>query len=85
MKDMKKKITVTKWDIDNGRPGSPISCPIALACRRAKIMSPNVFCREVIYGKGRSREFQLPKKARSFICRFDEGLSVKPFSFTVLL
>lgn len=81
------KITVTKTDIKNGKPGNTILCPIALAVKRAtrckdisvggtRIM---IFNDRVKHGTGNI--LSMPQKATDFIDAFDWSEPVKPFSF----
>lgn len=79
------KIEVTQKDIDNGVQGECQLCPIALA-----IKSTSNFKRVYVNGKfievwhrGNQgiKTYELPKKAQTFVKRFDRQEPVKPFSF----
>ena len=78
------KIEVTQKDIDNGVQGECQSCPIALAFKRnsnIKRVYVNTKSIDVLhYGIG-VKSYELPKKAKTFIKRFDRQEPVKPFSF----
>lgn len=74
-------VTVTDKHIKNGRPGHLLSCPIALALRDAGFTSPSVSS-EICFSKNRkSYRTIAPKRAETFMSRFDDGGKVKPFSF----
>ncbi len=81
---IKKVIRVTATDIKRAAFGDAARCPIALALRRAKAgPAPSVGCRT--WNDGAGMVYDLPKKAQTFIQRFDDGKKVKPFSFVVRL
>ncbi len=73
------RVNITKQDIENGVPGTTDSCPVALACRRklkrfaVRVGTFNVWLNGLVR--------VLPRKAVTFIVRFDQRKSVKPFSF----
>ncbi len=75
-------INITKKDIYVGKQRSSFSCPIALAAQRISgdqdctVGETSMCINNVLY--------QLPKQARSFIRRFDNEKSVKPFTFEVI-
>lgn len=90
-------ISVTQDDIDNGKAGSRVDCPVALAACR-------VFNRTIRVGltvlyivddanwhnlaATRARElavahYHLPDAAIDFINRFDAGNDVAPFEFAL--
>jgi hypothetical protein len=85
---MKKRIRVTNRAIINGDRHSQTECPIALAMRSLfrhgewlrvrddEVRIGDLHCYHCI---------PLPKSAKIFISRFDEGNPVKPFSFTITL
>lgn len=78
------RITVTKEDIQRGRPRSSSSCPIALALRRQTgvLYSVSTAC---AFTTG--HEFRLPAEAMRFVDRFDtlpRSFSV-PFTFDLPL
>ena len=75
---MKKEIQVRSDDIERGIPRNTEACPIALAAIRtgygyACIGGNTLRTMWVIY--------ELPRSARLFIERFDNGKPVKPFAF----
>jgi nitrate/TMAO reductase-like tetraheme cytochrome c subunit len=82
------KITVTQKDIDKGLKSSCYECPIAHALKR-KVKN------KIRYGFAVNADFidltkdnkwwiyALPKKAQTFIKRFDDGKPVKPFTFEI--
>ena len=78
------KIEVTLKDIKNGVQGKCTLCPIALAFKRStNFERVYVNCTSIgvlQYGKG-LKIYKLPKKAQTFVNRFDRQEPVKPFSF----
>jgi hypothetical protein len=77
---MKKRIVVTKKDIDNGIPLSHSSCPIALAAKRA-FPGKDIFVgSSVCFSK---KKFPLPEKGTKFVMDFDRGYAVQPFQFVI--
>lgn len=82
------KIQVTKEHIEKGREQSCRRCPIALALAEQLNCGVMVNNSHVEIYKSRSvipselKELVLlPKTARRFVARFDNGVSVKPFEF----
>lgn len=80
------KIKVTETDIAKGRKKQCKRCPIALAARRAGVIRPEVDPWTMSARSKRGHDAgwffcSLPKKARHFVERFDDGLEVKPISF----
>lgn len=75
------KINVTAKDISLGKPYMCACCPIALALRSKfknkliKVIADEFSVDHI--------DYELPIKAQNFITRFDHGMKVKPFSFTV--
>lgn len=78
------KISVTKKDIAGGKPGNGGLCPIALAVKRngATDVCVDGAVADGTY-KGHSFWVNLPKKAKVFVKQFEQGLAVKPISFTL--
>ena len=78
------KIEVTQKDIEKGFQGKCTLCPIALAFKRStNFKRVYVNCTSIgvlQYGKG-LKSYKLPKKAQTFVNRFDKNETVKPFSF----
>jgi hypothetical protein len=80
------KIEVTQKDIDKGHRSSCYECPIAHAFKRKvknKIrygFAVNSECIEYLT-KDMWYSYNLPKKAKLFIQRFDRDYPVKPFTF----
>ncbi len=74
------RIHVNYRDIDDGEPGSPHRCPIALALKR-KLKTTNVRVTGGALIDG--HRFSLPAKARDFISDFDEGRDVEPLVFNL--
>ena len=78
------KIEITQKDIDNGVQGECLLCPIALAFKRSSnFKRVYVHCKSIQvfkHGKG-VKTYELPKKAQTFVRRFDRQEPVKPFSF----
>ncbi len=81
---MRRRITVTKEDIENGSYFIASSCPIALAARRkfGKVNHISVGIDDIRLG---GKNHELPKDAIGFIDRFDTGRRVKPFSFWITI
>ena len=78
---MKKKINVTKRDIQLGEKDNALDCPVALAVKRhLPSRCLQVGSETVTFDCG---SIFLPESAREFIHRFDTGKRVKPFSFTL--
>lgn len=75
-------ITVTEEDIREGKAGTCQWCPIALAA--SKIMGACTVSPDRISFSG-GRHCYLPRKAKDFIHRFDNGGVVKPFKFEVTI
>ena len=79
------KIEVTQKDIDEGVQGECTLCPIALAFKRNinfKAVYVNGKSIDVWYPRsGGVKTYELPKKAQTFVKRFDRQEPVKPFSF----
>ena len=83
------RIDVTAEHIAKGRRVSCHLCPIARAMKpvvdgRISIAEENV------YGILKDRpqiqwSRRLPRRAQAFICAFDDGLPVKPFSFILTI
>lgn len=84
---MKETITVTQADIDAAQKNCPLRtkfCPIARAVRRHKSWKRwRVSLRDIYSLNIDTKDIPLPKRAVTFIDRFDNGMSVKPFSFTI--
>ena len=85
----KLKVDVT-WDhIDQGVGEDPYGCPIALAIGDLPNVMGGAFvdstmC-EFTHHDCHVCDVPLPKKARTFVQKFDSGQDVKPFSFTLNL
>lgn len=76
------RIAVTEQDIKEGRQGSYLSCPIALAIQRT------TEARSVLVGRRTANVdgtvFVLPASAEFFVGDFDAGESVEPFEFDLI-
>lgn len=75
-------ITVTQHDIDHGRRGDCVWCPIALAASRA--IGAEVYADGAeIFSINNRYQFQAetPEEACRFMEEFDAGEPVVPFSF----
>jgi hypothetical protein len=74
-------ITVTALDIKRGKAGSADSCAITRATTRTlgrkTMVGDSVSVR---YGSDEV-DYELPKRAITFINRFDSNETVKPFAF----
>ena len=86
-----KMITVTQEDIDLGERESYCKCPVARAVRRAFGARKNrrITVRQEAILIGGDRDERLwaaltPGSVQDFLDRFDRGLTVKPFSTTIL-
>ena len=87
---MKLKINVTAKDIENGQKCSASCCPIALSLKRKGLFNSSVgsvgtTTTSFIYEEIEYHRVPLPLTARQFIHAFDDGIPVKPFSFTLEL
>jgi len=80
------KVTVTKKNCLFGIPQNISGCPIALALKKKGFKNIAVDEDQILVSKkGEYFTSKVVKAARRFIERFDEGLSVKPFSFNLTL
>lgn len=75
------KITVTKQDISRGIPKNFRRCPIARAIRRATGIKDVKALPG--YASVLGRYTHLPLVATDFIYRFDAGVDVEPFTFSL--
>jgi hypothetical protein len=76
------KVSVTKQHIKDGERGDNCGCPVALALKdldfKDVLVSP-----DLISLTDDGDWYPVSKKVYVFIRDFDEGLKVKPFSFTL--
>ncbi len=79
---MKKLVKVNNTHIMLGKPDDPDGCPIALALNE-KFICNNWVVSETNCWQKPTKKILLPKKARDFVIQFDDGNSVKPFSFYI--
>lgn len=77
---MRKKIFVTREDIKKGHRASMGWCPVALAVKRV-FKDQHVDALPVAGITVGSKTYATLEKVAKFICDFDEGKPVKPFSF----
>lgn len=80
-------IDVIQDDIERGVSRSCARCPLARAISRAIGMQCDVSLDVVIsfcFGKPHKRGF-LSEQAENFVYRFDYGMPVEPFTFTLVL
>jgi hypothetical protein len=82
------KIKVTLKDIEEGFRGSCYDCPVALAFKRevkpTTQIGLNVGTERILHREVHEWDtYTLPKKAQTFIKRFDGGKPVKPFTFEI--
>ena len=80
------RVNVKKCDIERGVPESASLCPIARAVRRKgyeRVVVGYDYFRVGRLGHG-GKEFMLPITAFDFVCDFDYGKKVTPFSFDAL-
>jgi len=75
------KITVTKEDIQKGRRENPWFCPIARAIKRQCKLTRSTVSVGERTATVNHKILNIPKSAQSFIDKFDNKKSVKPFSF----
>lgn len=82
------KIKVRQEDIDLGCRSHDVNiyfCPIALAVKRKMNIERGIAVHQddisIITIGNQFSYYKLPKKAKEFIKRFDEGKKVKPLSF----
>jgi hypothetical protein len=81
-------VEVTATDIKRGETGDAYNCAVARALRRMKFKNVSVGPGEAAFttGSGKTRlrlVYDLPRRAKLFIDRFDRGVPVKPFTFTL--
>jgi hypothetical protein len=74
-------IEVTAADIAAGIPEMSFACPIALAA--ARLTGEPVKVTDDAIRVGRSMYADLQPEAVEFVCDFDDGLEVSPFTFTI--
>lgn len=74
------EIHVTQEDIDHGRKGSCVNCPIARAAYRALRGWVEVHQFELNH---MGKLYELPPLAIEFILDFDSDCRVEPFTFTL--
>lgn len=88
------KITVTKYDMEYGKPGSPLSCPVAMAVHRdagASVVEvhwpagKDGLCIEWINPQG-EHSVVVPPEVATFISKYDRNpmttaLDTPEFSF----
>ena len=77
------KITVTKEHIKKGKPNLGYACPIALAVREQLHLSAVEVHVDGAGITAGTMDYEIPRAAVLFFWRFDEGKSVKPFSFNL--
>jgi hypothetical protein len=82
------KIKVTLKDIEEGFRGSCYDCPVALAFKRevkpTTQIGLNVGTERILHREVHEWDtYTLPKKAQTFIKRFDNGKRVEPFTFEI--
>lgn len=78
------KVEITKSLIKRGERASCVDCPVALAINKTfKLHHASVDngCAMAVDKNNKTIYFKLPKKAKNFIERFDDGKRVKPFTF----
>jgi len=75
-------VEVTAEDIANGTRASCANCPVARAVHRALGSPANVGLFE-IWANDPFRQVKTTRAVRKFICDFDDGKPVAPFSFDI--
>jgi hypothetical protein len=82
---MVTRIEVTRDDIEHGRKGDCIACPVARAISRTLDAPCTVSHEAWIYGRSRCLcdpiRVELPHAVEDFIDAFDVGERVEPVSF----
>lgn len=73
-------INVTKEDIREGIPCNSRACPVGRAIFNKVKKAINVGTTFIVIG---GSIYQMPRKVRYFIKRFDYNKNVTPFSFTL--
>lgn len=77
-------IIVTEDDIKQGTKKLVTKCPIALAAKRVLLEPVSVTYTHLEIGRGSKALLRyLPKKASTFVDKFDDGKPVKPFKFSI--
>lgn len=77
------KIEVTQEDIDKGIQASCHLCPVAIAAQRTIHDSQIQISSSCLYKIQSFYSCKLPTVVRQFICDFDCGNSVQPFTFEI--
>ncbi len=85
---MKVKVTVTEQHIKRGKKSNTNFCPIALALKGQLGLRSVVVDGDVVeFGVDKEGDggfsINLPVEAQEFVRAFDDGETVKPFSFTL--
>ena len=75
------RVQVTQDHIDNGCRGLMGSCPIALAVRELTGANNVLVLDCGVIADG--RDSGIPREAREFVRRFDNGEKVQPFDFEI--
>ncbi len=85
MRNISRRIRVKRMDIKQGVRMDGSSCPISLAIQRTtkQPRMVSVGLSTAIFLDTPSYQSPLPKRAQTFIERFDAQLPVKPFSFVL--
>ena len=80
-------IDVTQEDIAKGDARNPESCPVALAASRVckQPMMAGSYRLHSVMGATQYRTGAIPKSVQRWIEDFDEGRSVEPIKFEVML
>lgn len=74
------KFKISQRHISEGKPDDPCGCAIALAVEE-QLHCPIYVGTSILCTEG--QEFPLPPNARAFIQRYDNGLPVEPFEFSL--
>lgn len=74
------KINITQEDIDNGRIGDCILCPIALKLKQVTGVIWEVYWNSA-FNTATTATIDLPEDATDFISMFDQQEKVMPFTF----
>lgn len=85
---MRIKVTVTQDDINNGHSVSASACPVAKAINRAcdhRLYASVTYDKLYLRAPTGTVGFAAPKRVHDFVIKFDKGLKVHPFSFTLNL
>lgn len=80
-----RTVNITADNIAKGKPSRSGGCPVALALKAEGFHAIGVGFSFGLFKLGKIQfSFGIPRKVENFIHRFDDGKSVKPFSFRLI-